>query len=107
MKKNRIVVFNHLTESELDDVSLFEGLVGNHYDKFRILYNIISTNNIIDSVNDVTCKLGKSTTEFTLIFGKNPNSSITNSITEMANEIIEYDCNIEIDNKKIKIKLIE
>ena len=57
MKKSMIVVFNRITGRELDDVSLFAGLVGEHYDKFCVLYSIISQDDFIDYIDDITCKM--------------------------------------------------
>lgn len=38
MEKTMIEVFSRLTQSELDDYSLFENVLGNHFEKFRYFY---------------------------------------------------------------------
>ena len=67
MKKNRIVVFNRLTShDELDDVSVFEELVGKHYDKFCYLYDVVSTGDFIEHVNDISCKISDGKVRFNI-----------------------------------------
>lgn len=56
MIKNRIVVFNRLTDSELADCSMFEELLENHYHKFVYFYEIISESDIIENIETISCK---------------------------------------------------
>ncbi|MBF1107113.1 MAG: hypothetical protein HXL57_01230 [Solobacterium sp.] len=55
MVKDRIVVFNRLTDHTIADCSIFEELLENHYQKFVYFYNIIENNDIIEYVDDVYC----------------------------------------------------
>ena len=65
MKKNRIAVFNRVTSGgELDDASVFESLVGDHYEHFCYLYNIIAENGFIDFIDDIKCKIQKDRIQF-------------------------------------------
>ena len=48
MVKDRIVVFNRLTDHTIADCSIFEELLENHYQKFVYFYNIIENNDIIE-----------------------------------------------------------
>ena len=56
MNKNRIVVFNRLTESELADCSMFEELLENHYHKFVFFYTIMSDSDLLQHVDQISCK---------------------------------------------------
>ena len=83
MKKNRIVVFNRLTShDELADVSAFEDLVGNHYDKFCYLYDIVSTSDFLDHVNDIKCKLSEDAIRFVITLNTECNKKILHELDE-------------------------
>lgn len=56
MNKNRIVVFNRLTDSELADCSMFEELLENHYHKFVFFYTIMSDSDLLQHVDQISCK---------------------------------------------------
>lgn len=72
MKKNRIVVFNRVTCGDrLDDVSVFEELAGSHFDQFCLLYDIISSNHLIDYIDDIFCKIGKNEITFNALLEAN------------------------------------
>jgi hypothetical protein len=71
MKRNRIVVFNRVTATDtLEDVSIFEDLVGIHYDKFCQLYSFIEANDFIDYIDDINCKLEENSVKFYIRFNK-------------------------------------
>ncbi|NNV04707.1 hypothetical protein, partial [Brevibacillus sp. MCWH] len=57
MSKNVIEVFNQLTHNELADYSIFQEVLGNHYEKFKYFYFI--TKNFPDKVTNkikrITC----------------------------------------------------
>ena len=94
MKKNRIVVFNRVTcGDKLDVVSVFENLAGSHFDQFCLLYDIISSNHLIDYIDDIFCKIGKNEITFNAILNtfdgkkiKHEMKSITKN--EKYNEVI-------------------
>ena len=70
MKKNKIVVLNRLTNKELADIDVFENLVGDKYSQFSILYEIISGNNFIYYIDDITCKIDKKEVSFKIKLNK-------------------------------------
>ena len=76
MKKNKIVVFNRLTSSELADVEVFENLVGDKYFQFSKLYEIISENDFIYYIDDIMCKIDKDTVYFKIILNKKFNKKM-------------------------------
>ena len=83
MKKNRIVVFNRLTShDELADVSTFEDLVGNHYDKFCYLYEIVSEGDFIDNVKDIKCKISDNRIRFVITLTKECTKKIIHELDE-------------------------
>lgn len=72
MKKDRILIFNRLTTHEsLKEVSAFESFVGDFYYEFSHLYNIIANEDILDSVDDIWCKMYSDRIEFYLEISKN------------------------------------
>lgn len=55
--KSMVEVFNQLTHHELADFSLFEDLLGNHYEKFRYYYDMTVnvSSELTDTVEGVSC----------------------------------------------------
>ena len=76
MKKNKIVVFNRLTSSELADVEMFENLVGDKYFQFSVLYEIISGNDFIYYIDDITCKIDRDIVIFKIELNKKFNKKM-------------------------------
>ena len=105
MKRNRIVIFNRLTDHELEEVSVFENLVGDHYDKFCRIYEIISDKNIIKNIIDISCKIGNDDIKFIIDF----QSKISKKIREYFIDSIgtwdsSIDFSIEGKNMILSIK---
>jgi hypothetical protein len=95
MKRNRIVVFNRLTDNELEEVSMFENLVGDHYNKFCFVYDIISEHSIIKNIDDISCKISDGGLKFNIDFHSKINKKIKEFILDrLCNDIrIEYSIN--------------
>ena len=70
MEKNRIVVFNRITDNRLQDVEFFEDLLENHYRKFTFGYNNISSADVLDSIDDIECECGDKILTFLIKFEK-------------------------------------
>jgi hypothetical protein len=56
-KKSMVEVFNQLTHHELADYSLFEELLGNHFEKFRYFYHGTSeiSDTLAENVKGISC----------------------------------------------------
>lgn len=57
MKSTMVEVFNQLTHNELADYSLFEDVLGNHFEKFRYFYYMTCDipKNISKAINSISC----------------------------------------------------
>lgn len=70
MVRDRIVVFNRVTDPTLENCCKFEDLLENHYKKFTHGYEIIATNNFIEKVDTIVLKTFKNKIEFTIMLKK-------------------------------------
>ena len=104
MKKNRIEIFNRLTSDteELDDVEVFEDLVGDSYPKFCYLYEIISGNGLIDHIDTINCKTYSDRVEFIIYLNrkitKRIEKLIDNNVKEAAGMQCDFYCNEKNDH---------
>ena len=56
MKKDRIVIFNHVINNQIEPCTFFEDIMDNHYRKFVYGYNIIAFDDIIEDITDIECE---------------------------------------------------
>lgn len=110
MVKDRIVVFNRLTDSRLADCSLFEDLLENHYQHFIQAYDIISLNNLIDKVDDITCKTKKDQLELIISFKKKIDDDVEDIIATNISEAATQTFTVESEvhgTKEIRLRIID
>ena len=104
MEKNRIVVFNRITDNHLQNVEFFEDLLENHYKKFTYGYNIISSGDIIDTIDDIECECEDKQLTFLIKFEKKVTKDILVLVTA-ASEVVfgsqKFNANCEISGKTL------
>lgn len=109
MDKSRIKVFNRLTSEDevLEDVDVFEDLVGDGYPRFCYLYDIISKNNFIDYIDDISCRVYSERVEFRVKLNRKITRKIENlidkNVKETAGQQCDFFCNEKNSNTLIMI----
>lgn len=87
MNKDRIIVFNRLTDGDSpEDASVFESLIGIHYDIFCYLYDIIVNEDFIQYVDDIKCIL----TEDRIRFKVKLNTNYDKEVEELLQRSIDH-----------------
>jgi hypothetical protein len=108
VQKNRIVVFNRITDNRLQDVEFFEDLLENHYQKFTYGYNMIAENDILDQVDDIECECGKHKLTFLVKFTKKVTKTVLEQINGSAETVFgsqKFDALTSIDGKTLTIEI--
>lgn len=101
MDRSRINVFNRLTSDteELEDVDVFEDLVGDGYPRFCYLYEIISKNDFIDYIDDISCRVYSDRVEFRIKLNTKITKRIQNLIDRNAREASGAQCDLYCNEK--------
>lgn len=95
MDRSRINVFNRLTSEneQLENVDVFEDLVGNGYPRFCYLYDIISRNDLIDYIDDISCRVYTERVEFRIKL----NTKITRKIEKLIDKNVKETAGLQCD----------
>ena len=101
MDRSRIKVFNRLTSEteELEDVDVFEDLVGGGYPRFCYLYEIISRNDFIDYIDDITCRVYSDRVEFRIKLNTKITKKVQNLIDRNVKESSGLQCDLYCNEK--------
>ena len=102
MDRSRINVFNRLTseDEKLEDVDVFEDLVGDGYPRFCYLYDIISKNDFIDYIDDIKCRVYTDRVEFKIKLNIKMTRKIEKIIDNNVKDTAGLQCDFYCHEKK-------
>ena len=109
VKKDRIEIFNHVINNQIEPCAFFEDIMDNHYRKFVYGYNIIAFDDIIEDITHIECECKANSLLFIITMNKKSSvkkaAELFSETSKTAYGCTNYMIEISLDDKIIEMTI--